>query len=180
MTNAVTTPSADAPRALILRAAGTNCDAETAHAFRLAGATPTTLHVARVAENPAILDDFDLLAIPGGFSYGDDIAAGRILSDQLNRTLADPLRRFVDQGRPVIGICNGFQVLVQTGLLPGGDERICALTDNAGGSFICRWITLQTVAPRCVWTRDWGEGESIELPIAHAEGRLVCRPGGME
>ena len=176
----MTTRADDRPRALLLRAAGTNCDAETAHAFALAGATPTTLHVARVAENPAILDDFDLLAIPGGFSYGDDIAAGRILSDQLNRTLADPLRRFVDAGKPVIGICNGFQVLVQTGLLPGGDDRMCALTDNAGGGFICRWIKLKKAASHSVWLRDWGEDEEIELPIAHAEGRLVCAAGGMD
>ena len=179
----MTTPTAHAPRApraLLLRAAGTNCDAETAHAFRLAGAQATTLHVARVAEDPSVLADFDLLAIPGGFSYGDDIAAGRILADQLNRTLADPLKRFVDNGKPVIGICNGFQTLVQTGLLPGGDGRVCALTDNAGGSFICRWIKLKTAASHSVWLRDWGEDGEIELPIAHAEGRLVCKPGGMD
>lgn len=184
-----TTPAASAatghqPRALVLRAAGVNCDAETVHAFRLAGADPHTLHVNRLAETPRLLDDFDLLAIPGGFSYGDDIAAGRILSDQLNRTLGDALRRFVDRGRPVIGICNGFQVLVQTSLLPGdvtgNGERICALTENVQGRFICRWVTLNKVAKQCVWTSTWGDEEAVELPIAHAEGRLVCREGGRE
>ena len=170
----------DAPRALIFRAAGTNCDRETAHAFALAGAETATLHVRRLIENPALLDDFDLLAVPGGFSYGDDIAAGRILADELNRGLADPLRRFVDQGKPVIGICNGFQVLVQTGLLPGGDEKVCALTDNTGGQFVCRWITLRKAASHSVWLSEWGDDEEIELPIAHAEGRLVCKSGGMD
>ena len=168
------------PKALILRAAGTNCDAETAHAFALAGATPTTLHVARVAENPAVLNDFDLLAVPGGFSYGDDIAAGRIWADQLNRTLAEPLQRFVGGGKPVIGICNGFQVLVQTGLLPGSEQPVCALTNNAGGAFVCRWVNLKKATPKSVWLREWGDEEDVELPIAHAEGRLVCKAGGMD
>jgi phosphoribosylformylglycinamidine synthase len=168
-----------APRALILRAAGVNCDIETAHAFRLAGANPARIHVNRLAENPRLLEDFDLLAIPGGFSYGDDIAAGRILADQLNRTLGDELLRFVDAGKPVIGICNGFQVLVQTRLLPGpvagSAERLCTLAENAQGRFICRWVRLARVAPHCVWTQQWDEDEQIELPIAHAEGRLVFR-----
>ena len=171
----------DAPRALILRAAGVNCDGETAHAFALAGAQPTRLHINRLAENPRLLEDFDLLAIPGGFSYGDDIAAGRILADQLNRTLGEELLRFVDAGKPVIGICNGFQVLVQTRLLPGvvdgipAAERLCTLSENIQGRFICRWIRLAKAARHCIWTQQWGEDEEIELPIAHAEGRLVFR-----
>ena len=190
----------DAPRALVLRAAGVNCDLETAHAFRLAGARPDRIHINRLADNPRLLDDFDILAIPGGFSYGDDIAAGRILADQLNRTLGDHLQRFVDAGKPVIGICNGFQVLVQTRLLGEAAERrsdeategsdperpaasgpfaasarLCTLAENAQGRFICRWIQLAKVAPHCVWTQQWGEEEQIELPIAHAEGRLVFR-----
>jgi phosphoribosylformylglycinamidine synthase len=185
---------ADAPRALVLRAAGVNCDVETAHAFRQAGARPQRLHINRLAENPRLLEDFDLLAIPGGFSYGDDIAAGRILADQLNRTLGDELLRFVEAGKPVIGICNGFQVLVQTRLLgevkqeSGGlkaeerrsgasafPDRLCTLAENAQGRFICRWIRLEKVAAHCVWTQGWGADEQIELPIAHAEGRLVFR-----
>lgn len=191
----------DAPRALVLRAAGVNCDLETAHAFRLAGAQPHRLHINRLADNPRLLEDFDLLAIPGGFSYGDDIAAGRIFADQLNRTLGEELLRFVDAGKPVIGICNGFQVLVQTRLLPGelkaegggpkaeeqihgacslspypsSFNRFCTLAENIQGRFTCRWIKLKKVAPHCVWTAGWGDEEEIELPIAHAEGRLVFR-----
>ena len=166
--------------ALVLRAAGINCDRETARAFALAGATPSVLHVNRLAENPQMLADFDLLAIPGGFSYGDDVAAGRILGDRLARELGDDLRRFVGAGKPVVGICNGFQVLTQSGLL-GEDAhgRACALTQNAddatGGRYACRWVTCRRVAPHCVWTKAWGEDELIELPMAHAEGRLVFR-----
>jgi phosphoribosylformylglycinamidine synthase len=152
---------------------------ETAHAFTRAGAVATTLHVNRLVENPRLLDDFALLSVPGGFSYGDDIAAGRILSDQLNRSLGDALRRFVDRGRPVIGICNGFQVLIQTDLLPGRLEKDaqkpCALTENHGGQYVCRWVTLKKAAKQCVWTGDWGDDELVELPMAHAEGRLVFR-----
>ena len=195
--------NANGPRALVLRAAGVNCDIETAHALHLAGAQAVALHINRLAENPRLLEDFELLAVPGGFSYGDDIAAGRIFADQLNRTLGDELLRFVDAGKPVIGICNGFQVLAQTRLLPGPVDdpaasprdaganeaeddttasaapgrlpRLCTLTENAGGRFICRWVKLRKLAPQCVWTANWGEDEEIELPIAHAEGRLVFR-----
>src|SRR5688572_21494693 len=107
------------PRALILRTAGTNCDGETAYAFELADATPEKVHLNRILENPRQLDDFQLLAFPGGFSYGDDIAAGRIFANQLMHHLRDTVRRFIDGGKPVIGVCNGFQVLVKTDLLPG-------------------------------------------------------------
>lgn len=171
------------PSALVLRAAGINCDAETARAFELAGATATLLHVNRLVEQPDLLDDFDLLSVPGGFSYGDDIAAGRILGDRLVRQLGDAMRRFVDRGKPVIGVCNGFQVLTQTNLLPGDVQgvngRACALAQNsdeaADGRYACRWVTLRKTAPHCVWTADWGEEEVVELPMAHAEGQLVFR-----
>src|SRR3954447_16000721 len=107
------------PTALILRTAGTNCDRETAYAFELAGAAAEFVHVNRLLREPGLLDRYQLLAVPGGFSYGDDIAAGRILANQIAHHLSDAFRNFVDSGRPVIGICNGFQVLVKTDLLPG-------------------------------------------------------------
>ena len=171
------------PNALVLRAAGINCDLETAHAFELAGATATRLHVNRLAENPALLADFDLLAIPGGFSHGDDIAAGRILGDRLAREFGEALRRFVDRGGPILGICNGFQVLTNTGLLPGDVDGVeghaCALTrnsnDSTGGRYACRWVSLKKASDGCVWTSDLAQGETIELPMAHAEGRIVFR-----
>ena len=110
------------PRALILRAPGTNCDEETAHAFALAGASPERLHVNRILEQPARLADFQILCIPGGFSYGDDVAAGRILGNQIEHHLADALASFRDAGKLVLGICNGFQVLLKTDLLLPPDD----------------------------------------------------------
>jgi phosphoribosylformylglycinamidine synthase len=162
------------PRAIILRAAGTNCDGETAHAFALAGALTQTLHINRLLENPALLDEFQILAIPGGFSYGDDIAAGKILASQIAHHLPDRLRNFVAAAKPIIGICNGFQVLVKTDLLPGPlagrSGQTATLTNNDSGRFIDRWVRLRARGRRCVWTVGIGD---IELPIAHGEGKFV-------
>lgn len=162
------------PRVLILRAAGTNCDGETAYAFNAAGADPTALHVNRLLERPSLLDDYQILAVPGGFSYGDDIAAGKILANQFVHHLHDPLHRFVEAAKPVIGICNGFQVLVKTDLLPGplADRhgQTCTLTHNDSGRFIDRWVHLAGRSNRCIWTRDIA---MLELPIAHGEGKFI-------
>jgi phosphoribosylformylglycinamidine synthase len=162
------------PRCLILRTAGTNCDAETAHAFELAGATTSSMHLNRLIENPRQLHDFQLLAIPGGFSYGDDIAAGRIFANQIMHHLRDALRSFVDAGKPVIGICNGFQVLVKTDLLPGPvagqSGQTATLAHNQCGRFVDRWIRLSSRSSKCIWTRGLGD---LDLPIAHGEGRFV-------
>jgi len=163
------------PKTLILRAAGTNCDKEAAHAFELAGATTELVHVNRLLQNPDILEDFQLLAFPGGFSYGDDIASGRILANQLNHHLAGPLRKFIDAGKPVIGICNGFQILVKTNLLPGAvggrTGQTCTLAHNESGRFIDRWVTVAPKPGKCIWTE--GVDASLDLPIAHGEGRFV-------
>lgn len=163
------------PRALILRSAGTNCDRETARAFELAGAESECVHVNRLLEAPSRITDFQILAIPGGFSYGDDISAGRILANQLLHHLREPLLEFVMSGRPVIGICNGFQVLVKMGLLPGGPQALaqtCTLTDNACGRFVDRWVDLAVSSRKCLWTQGLA---ALSLPIAHGEGRFVCR-----
>jgi phosphoribosylformylglycinamidine synthase I len=162
------------PATLILRAAGTNCDGETAYAFQLAGARSQLLHINRVLENPAVLDQFQILALPGGFSYGDDIAAGKILANQIVHYLGDALRRFIDAGKPVIGICNGFQVLVKTDLLPGPlaghTGQTATLTNNDSGRFVDRWVRLRPRGEKCIWTRGLGP---IDLPIAHGEGKFV-------
>src|SRR3954447_19240360 len=125
------------PKTLILRTAGTNCDGETANAFDLAGSEPKFLHLNRVLERPAALEEFQILAIPGGFSYGDDVAAGRIFANQIAHHLADAFRNFVAQAKPIIGICNGFQVLVKTELLPGPlagmTGQTATLTNNECG-----------------------------------------------
>jgi phosphoribosylformylglycinamidine synthase len=163
------------PRTLILRTAGINCDQETAHAFELAGATADFVHVNRLLEAPQILGQFQILAIPGGFSYGDDIAAGRIFANQLVHHLSDVMHRFVEGGKPVIGICNGFQVLVKTDLLPGplaGQRgQTCTLTNNDCGRFVDQWVHLTPRGRRCVWTNGL---EPLELPVAHGEGKFVC------
>ena len=163
------------PKTLILRTAGTNCDGETAHAFELAGATAELVHLNRVLKNPEILRDFQLMALPGGFSYGDDIAAGRIFANQIVHHLRDAFHAFRDAGKPIIGVCNGFQVLVKTDLLPGsiGDRtgQTCTLTNNDSGRFIDRWVRLMPRPSKCIWTE--GLDPLIELPIAHGEGKFV-------
>jgi len=168
------------PRTLILRAAGTNCENETAHAFELAGAATEFVHINRLLENPRLLRDFQILALPGGFSYGDDIAAGRILANQLAHHLFDVLHAFVDAGKPIIGICNGFQILIKTDLLPGPlagrSGQTCTLTHNDSGRFIDRWVHLQKKSEKCIWTRGI---DTFELPIAHGEGKLVCFDEGV-
>ncbi|MBM4022138.1 MAG: phosphoribosylformylglycinamidine synthase subunit PurQ [Planctomycetes bacterium] len=163
-----------APRALILRAPGTNCDRETTHAFERAGGIARRVHVRALAERPAAADDCQILCIPGGFSYGDDIASGRILALELRTRLGDVLRRFRDRGGLVLGICNGFQVLLQTGLLledtDGG--RQATMAHNTCGRFVDRWVRLEGRGGPCVFLQGL---DALELPVAHAEGRFVVR-----
>ena len=163
------------PLTLILRTAGTNCDGETAYAFELAGARTEAVHINRLLAEPRLMERFQMLAVPGGFSYGDDIAAGRILANQIAHHLHDSFRAFVDAGKPIIGICNGFQVLVKTDLLPGPiagrSGQLCTLTNNDCGRFVDRWVNLSPRGDKCIWTR--GIEGTIELPIAHGEGKFV-------
>ena len=163
------------PKTLILRAAGTNCDGETAHAFEMAGATSERVHINRLLRKPGLLDQYQILAIPGGFSYGDDIAAGRILANQIRHHLGDVLRRFVDAGRPVIGVCNGFQVLIKTDLLPGRvagrSGQSCTLTNNDCGRFIDRWVRLTPLPEsKCIWTRGLRQGSGFGDQGSGGEG----------
>lgn len=162
------------PKVLVLRSPGANCDEETAEAWRLAGADAERVHVNRLLENPDLLGGFQALCIPGGFSYGDDIAAGRVLGNQLRLTLAEPLQRFRDAGKLVLGICNGFQVLMKTGLLDLDDDQgpQATLSWNDHGRYEARWATLRARPGVCVFLRGL---EQVELPIAHAEGRIAVR-----
>ncbi len=162
------------PKTLILRTAGTNCDGETAHAFERAGSLSEFLHINRLLEKPSLIHNYQILAFPGGFSYGDDIAAGKILANQITHHLSDVLRQFVEAGKPVIGICNGFQVLVKTDLLPGPlagrTGQTATLTNNDCGRFIDRWIHLAPRGSKCIWTTDV---QPLDLPMAHGEGKFV-------
>tara|TARA_Y100001933_G_C19014437_1_gene570729 strand:+ start:16896 stop:17732 length:837 start_codon:yes stop_codon:yes gene_type:complete len=163
----------DKPRCLIVRTAGTNCDMELAHAFELAGASAQKLHINELIANPALIGDFELIGFPGGFSYGDDIAAGRILANRLRHKLMDQLLAAADRGVPMIGICNGFQVMVKLGLLPDphAGTQTATLADNESGRFTTKWVNMTVPAETCcVWTKGLTE---LDLPIAHAEGRFV-------
>lgn len=152
--------------ALVIAGPGTNRDRDLALALELAGATPTVVLVDELAEQPKLLRAAQLVGIAGGFSYGDALGAGRMLALDLMTAVGDELTQFVESGRPVIGICNGFQVLTRSRLLPG------ALGHNSHGRFDCRWVVLEPEPKsRCLWTA--GIDEPIHCPIAHGEGRYV-------
>lgn len=167
------------PKVCVLRAPGTNCDIETAHAFEMAGATADRIHLFRLLENPSRLADYQILCIPGGFSYGDDIGAGVIFSRQLRGQLNDVMQEFLTADRLVLGICNGFQVILKAGLLMrrGFDDPVetpfedrVTLTWNNSGRYIDRWVRLRVTNSNSVFLRDLDE---FEVPIAHAEGRIA-------
>lgn len=154
---------------------GINCDAETETAFNRAGAQADRVHLNDLIEAPGMLDGFQILAIPGGFSFGDDVASGRIFANRLRYQLGEDLGAFVDGGKLVIGICNGFQVLVKMGLLPrfdGGFVQDTTLTHNDSNRFENRWVNLKTDAStQCIWLRGI---EALEAPIRHGEGKFVA------
>ncbi|MEM1071296.1 MAG: phosphoribosylformylglycinamidine synthase subunit PurQ [Planctomycetota bacterium] len=172
-------PAGTRPIALVVRTAGTNCDAELARAFTLAGAAVVTVHLDRLCREPELLASSDLIGFPGGFSYGDDIASGRIFAMRIRRSLAEPLNTAVDRGACVIGVCNGFQVLVQTGLLPTGrvGSPSVSVVHNEQGRFVDRWVGVEADASSpCVWTAGLpanGDQRVMRLPVAHGEGRVV-------
>ncbi len=175
------------PTALILRTAGTNCDEELARAFELGGARAVRRHIDALASDPGAIHDADLIGFPGGFSYGDDVASGRVFALRCRERLWPALREAAARGTPMIGVCNGFQVMTQAGLLPGPEdgqawpeaapEASVALADNASARFVDRWVRVRAEAGcDCLWTRPLLEApaEGLMLPIAHAEGRLVA------
>jgi phosphoribosylformylglycinamidine synthase subunit PurQ / glutaminase len=170
-----------AVRALVLRTAGINCDVETQFAWEKAGAVADRVHINRIIEQPRTLLDYQILTIPGGFSYGDDIASGKIFANQLVHHLADVLHEFLAADRLVLGICNGFQVLVKCDLLPGSAEGrpslalAATLTNNDSGKFECRWVYIKVNKKSpCVFTKGI---TGMYVPIAHGEGKLVAAPG---
>ena len=164
-----------APRVLILRAPGANCDLETQFAFEKAGAIAERLHIQRLRENPKLLLQYQVMTIPGGFTYGDDVAAGKILAVQLQHFLGDVLQQFRDRERLILGICNGFQVLLKAGLIvpPDLDDGpVATLAHNSSGKFEDRWIHLEATPGNCPFLKGY---QRLHLPIAHGEGKFVCR-----
>ncbi len=171
---------------LVLRTAGTNCDEETVYAFELTGADVERLHVGVLLRGERRLDEFDVFVLPGGFAYGDDLGAGAVLANQLRTRLADDLRSFVASGKLVLGICNGFQVLVRLGILPGWEgEKAASLIENVSGKFEDRWVQLRvasTLSPFLDFAPDDGSNphpHGLRLPIAHKEGRFVLRDAAL-
>ena len=162
------------PTALVIRAPGTNCDREAAFAFAQAGAAVQSVHIRELRASPDRLRQAQILVVPGGFSYGDDVAAGKILATQLEHFLADAVREFRSAEKLVLGICNGFQVLLKAGLLvpPDEDGLLATLAGNSHGKFEDRWVTLAVAANTSPFLRDV---TTLTLPVAHGEGNFVCR-----
>jgi phosphoribosylformylglycinamidine synthase len=167
-------------KVIVLRTAGTNCDAETAFAFTNFGAQVDSVHINRLFNGEVRLRDYHILAIPGGFTYGDDIESGRILANELNLKLGSDLCQFIGDGKLIIGICNGFQVLVKAGILPGpldeeeekahDSSQKATLTNNDSGKFEDRWTYLKREG-NSVWTE--GLAGVVYFPVAHAEGKFI-------
>ena len=156
------------PKALVLRAAGTNCDLETHYALEQAGFLAERVHVFRLIKDPDRLKEFQFLVIPGGFSYGDDVAAGKILANQMLHRLAGPLNEFLKGGKLLLGICNGFQVLLEAGLLPG------AMLRNRSLRFACRQVYIKTETTSSPYTKGMQLGAVLKIPIAHSEGNYYA------
>ena len=157
------------PRVLIPVALGTNRDGDLADAFTAAGANPERVPLTALRSGERRLADYQVLAVPGGFSYGDALGAGRLLGLDLSEWFGDQMRTAVAAGKPIFGVCNGFQALVRAGLLPGGDEP-AVLSENLNGQFECRWVTLLPES-KSGWTA--GLTEPLRCPVAHGEGRFV-------
>jgi len=165
------------PKALVLQAHGSNRDFDVMDALSLSGADPSGIPLNELRMNNTLFQDFNLLILPGGFSYADALGAGKLLALDLASYFTDEITAFVESGKPVIGICNGFQALVKSGILPGvkkdkrrKNEADVTLTFNAEGHFECRWVNLAPVSQTCIWTK--GLEENITCPIAHGEGNF--------
>ncbi len=159
----------------VLSGFGVNCELETMAVFEMVGATAERVHINRLVQGDTSLSDFDIMAVPGGFSFGDHLGSGRLLGNRLRFGLRDEIRAFIAARKPVIGICNGFQVLVKMGLLPGDNQisftQTASLAQNDCGQYEDRWVTLEfDPNSPCVWTKGL---KRMRVPIRHGEGKFV-------
>jgi len=165
-------------RACIIRVGGTNCDFETKVALEDLGLEADVVHMNQLLKGRVRLEDYQLLVIPGGFSYGDYVRAGAIWGKKLTSKLRKDLERFVDEGKAVVGICNGFQVLVESGVLPGlnglSEYPEVALATNSSAKYECRWVYLKHQASRCKLLSKVEKGTVLRIPVGHGEGRFVA------
>jgi len=159
-----------APHALVLTAPGTNRHPDAIFALQQAGATASSLNMHQLLLQPTAIRDVQLVVVAGGFSFADALGAGRLFALELSEILGDALLTAAQNGKPIIGICNGFQTLVRLGILPGKHDA--ALGHNETGGFQCRWISMKPTSTRSVWTRNLTQ--DIYCPIAHGEGRFTC------
>lgn len=161
------------PHALVLTGFGINAEDELAHALQLGGAKTECVHFNKLLlDGGACLENYQLLSLPGGFSFGDDVQSGRVLANKFKYKLHGPLKKFIEAGKPVLGICNGFQVLVQLGALPGFDnwERRMTLMRNARGRFENRWVHLRAEDSACPFANSL---DVMSMPVRHGEGRAL-------
>ncbi|MCC6284404.1 MAG: phosphoribosylformylglycinamidine synthase subunit PurQ [Phycisphaerales bacterium] len=181
------------PSALVIRAAGINCDVEVMRGLTEAGASARLAHLDALIRDPAPIERADIIVFPGGFSFGDDVASGRIFAMHVRERLWGPLRGAIERGACIAGICNGFQVIVQIGLLPGpgpgqawGPEApapTLSLARNSGARYIDTWVGLDAApGSPCVWTRGWGDlADDVRmLPCGHGEGRLTAEASTLD
>ena len=158
---------------IILRTAGTNCDLEIEWACVKAGATPSRVHVSSITSKKVNLLDYDILIIPGGFSYGDDLGAGKVLANEIMLKFGDLIEKFREKERPIIGICNGFQVLVKAKMLPFWSKQTASLVWNDSGRFEDRWVYLRVEKSISPFFRNMPD--VVRFPVAHAEGKFILK-----
>ena len=165
------------PKALILTGYGINCDYETQHAFNLVGADAKRVHINDIIDKIENLEEYQIIAFPGGFSFGDDISSGKVLANKMKFNIFDDIRKFIDDGKVIIGICNGFQSMVKLGILPAFEKnykkQVMTLTFNDSGKFEDRWVYLKAnPKSRCIFTKNIN---NLYLPVRHGEGKFVAK-----
>ena len=163
------------PKVLVLTGYGINCDYETQHAFNLVGGDAKRVHINDIIDKIENLEDYHILAFPGGFSFGDDISSGKVLANKIKFNIFDELQKFIDDGKLIIGICNGFQSMVKLGILPAFErnykKQVMTLTFNDSGRFEDRWVYLKAnPKSRCIFTKIIS---ILYLPVRHGEGKFV-------